>query len=369
MPPHSIHTPFLRLLPLGLILLCSTTPTKSFAEPGQHVYIHGVSLSSAARRARLVVGEMDCPASITFVDDCPSRVCSIGQGGHVVCAPLSVKWPFMERATLANQVERQAVTWEPMPTLGKVLSLAASSNFWCALTVSREVRCWDERDDPIFPYPIPPLFQPVVGLSMQADAVYAHLANGTLLAFNIGNRSALPVRPRWRPELKVMDEVACVLDAKGQVQCTVSREGHEGNVPWANIRGFPRPVVTMGISSDWQHRPEVVGVMRDGWGLSCNPVYPRADCRALNPSMSSPIYAEKECSLSSTGEVFCWFFMVGRKRVRRIHLPEPAVELSPNAGYVRCARLQSGRIACFHRRAVIGSEFPHLAVLNAPPAP
>jgi len=306
-----------------------------------------------------------------------SQVCSIIKGGRVVCADPRAKHP----------------QWSKVQGLANVTSIAAGLEFLCALSQQGGVKCWGR--DPVtslgsedgvsvglfgdgkqphhaVPRSLNRVKQRVVAMAAQAYGVQLRLADGTLQSLNnsLLHDRRLPNGGRDIHSLSLVDGGACLLSKSGQVECNLC--GEQGCTGWSVVRGFSGPVSLISITCGGECSEWLVGLPQGGPPQSCRLMNTPGRCPELQGISGALRQLVHACGRTETGEVYCWAESMERSgpplKAQRIPLPESATELAANSGSLVCARLASGRIACFRWDPLFGRMDGPARVLDAPQA-
>lgn len=317
------------------------------------------------------------------------QLCSIVDGGRVVCDQAWLSGyvqRFVRRRkallradtdpSLSPAAPQQGASlgpvWQVIHGLRDVVSLTAGAQFICALTKQGVVRCWGydfsaERDgktpsrlfgngsETHVPQPVPlhGVSKETVSVSAQVNSVYLRFADGSFTHLNDPTLSAEPplnLAREVRRVSRVSDQFGdvCYLDSRGRVHCQDCRS--DSCRGWIQLPGFAGPVTQIALTCGGGECPSrVAGLMTTGQVQICRPSGGQAKCPQVGGIQGPLDELVQNCGRTRVGDLYCWAMHISadETRARRIQLPEPAVELAARGGRVQCARLSSGKIACF----------------------
>ncbi len=329
-------------------------------------------------------------------------MCMIVQGGRVACTQANlderryhgrVEGSIPENAP--SKTIPKAAAWEAVAGLQDTVALTAGFRFFCALSKKGEVRCWGQsptnqwgsrpsvtlfgngkKERYSVPQPVNGLSGPVTAFSAEMAGLCVRLATG-----NIRCRSPFSKDINWR-ELGLRPEQVrsyvgrengrCFLSLSGVLKCLLFNE--EGSATWSS-RDLG-PVQLFGFSGGGETLEGVAALTRGGQLRLCHNlgVEGKADCPQVANTPANVVEIHKRCLRTRRGEVYCWSDPADRSQpsgepltVLRMDLPEAAIALSAGIGDP-CARLVSGKVACFRWRSPIISKLVPGAVIFAAPA-
>lgn len=366
------------LLPVVCLVLLSATLTAQAWAQAQHV--PGAKGPSAQN-----IGEHATVAAA-------HQLCAIVQGGRVVCnrawyLAIAVRANRPRSSTTgssANVASPQGTSlpgspsdspWQEVFGLRDVISLTAGWQYLCALTKQGAVKCWGQdnsvppdaveppatrlfgdcaqRDVPQ-PAPLRGASKGVVAVAAQDESIYLRRADGSFTALMDSTLRIYPPKGLAR-SLRSISRVSslfrdiCYLDSSGRVHCQYCR--NDECLGWAVVRGFAGPVTQIGITcGGGECRSDVAGLTKTGQIQLCPMNFLDSQpCPQISNLPAQVVELVRNCARSSSGDVYCWSMSYGQGllRAERIPLPEPAVELAARGTRVQCARLASGKIACF----------------------
>lgn len=360
-----------------VVLLSETLAESARAQAQQFPDAKGTSPQSLGENATLAAAH---------------QLCSIVQGGRVVC---NEAW-YLDISVRANRPRPQAngspasnpspqaaspqgsrgnTRWQEVAGLRDVISLTAGRYYLCALTKQGAVKCWgqdnsvpsDAEKPPatrLFgdgtqryvpqPAPLRGASKGVVAVAAQDESIYLRRADGSFTALMDSTLRIYPPKGLAR-SLRSISRVSsscreiCYLDSGGRVHCQYYRNDECSG--WAVVRGFAGPVTQIGITcGGGECRSDVAGLTKTGQIQLCPMNFLDSQpCPQISNLPAQVVELVRNCARSSSGDVYCWSMSHGQGllRAERIPLPEPAVELAARGTRVQCARLASGKIACF----------------------
>lgn len=339
------------------------------------------------------------------------QLCSIVQGGRVVCNHAWYRDISVRANRLRSSASRSAASaaspqgtslpgsrrdspWQEVFGLRDVISLTAGRYYLCALTKQGAVKCWGQdnsvppdaeeppatrlfgegaqRDVPQ-PAPLRGASKGVVAVAAQDESIYLRRADGSFTALMDSTLRIYPPKGLAR-SLRSISRVSslfrdiCYLDSGGRVHCQYCR--NDECLGWAVARGFAGPVTQIGITcGGGECRSDVAGLTKTGQIQLCPMNFLDSQpCPQISNLPAQVVELVRNCARSSSGDVYCWMMSMGQGvlHAERIPLPEPAVELAARGNRVQCARLASGKIACFIPEARKWQMIGPPVVIDAP---